>query len=144
MISLYPGENAVPPLTWRGGNFAHHWATSCPCMLCTAARPLIAQFGVNESHISTMSIQFVAGKLKGEERKAIIQAVQKHMQEAVLGAIRPLLTEFCEEELTVKLGGGNGSLGGWADKPARLIGSVESVAVGMRITSREMGIIAAR
>jgi transposase-like protein len=53
-----------------------------------------------------MSIQFVAGKLKGEERKAIIQEVQKHMQEAVLGAIRPLLTEFCEEELTVKLGRG--------------------------------------
>jgi hypothetical protein len=44
-----------------------------------------------------MSIQFLAGKLKGEDRKAIIQ-------EAALGAIRPLLTEFCEEELTVKLG----------------------------------------
>src|SRR5256885_16684522 len=53
-----------------------------------------------------MSIQFVAGKLKGEERKAIIQGVQKQMQEAALGAIRPLLTEFCEEELTVKLGRG--------------------------------------
>ena len=53
-----------------------------------------------------MSIQFVAGKLKGDERKAIIQGVQKQMQEAVLGAIKPLLTEFCEEELTVKLGRG--------------------------------------
>src|SRR5260370_24255604 len=53
-----------------------------------------------------MSIQFVAGKLKGEERKAIIQGVQKQMQEAALGAIKPLLTEFCEEELTVKLGRG--------------------------------------
>ena len=53
-----------------------------------------------------MSIQFVAGKLKGEERKAIIQEVQKHMQEAALRAIKPLLTEFCEEELTVKLGRG--------------------------------------
>jgi Transposase, Mutator family len=53
-----------------------------------------------------MSIQFVAGKLKGEERKAIIQGVQRQLQEAVLGAIKPLLTEFCEEELTVKLGRG--------------------------------------
>ena len=53
-----------------------------------------------------MSIQFVAGKLKGEERKAIIQGVQKQMQEAALGAIRPLLTEFCEEEVTAKLGRG--------------------------------------
>src|SRR5260221_11884765 len=53
-----------------------------------------------------MSIQFVAGKLKGEERQAIIQGVQKQMQEAALGAIKPLLTELCEEELTVKLGRG--------------------------------------
>jgi hypothetical protein len=55
-----------------------------------------------------MSIQFVTGKLKGEERKAIIQEVQRQMQEAALGAIKPLLTEFCEEELTVKLGRGKG------------------------------------
>ena len=53
-----------------------------------------------------MSIQFMAGELKGAERKAIIQGVQKQLQEAALGAIRPLLTEFCEEELTVKLGRG--------------------------------------
>src|SRR6266853_5570116 len=53
-----------------------------------------------------MSIQFGAGKLKGEERKAIIQGVQKQLQEAALGAIKPLLTEFCEAELTVKLGRG--------------------------------------
>src|SRR5713101_1083095 len=53
-----------------------------------------------------MSVQFMAGKLKGEERKAIIQGVQKQLQEAALGAIKPLLTEFCEAELTVKLGRG--------------------------------------
>jgi hypothetical protein len=53
-----------------------------------------------------MSIQFVAGKLKGEERKAIIQGVQRQLQEVVLGAIKPRLSEFCEEELTVKLGRG--------------------------------------
>jgi putative transposase len=51
-----------------------------------------------------MSIQFLPGELKGEERKAIIQGVQKQLHEAVIGAIRPLLTEFCEEELTAKLG----------------------------------------
>ncbi|HEY6411607.1 MAG TPA: hypothetical protein VIY29_29465 [Ktedonobacteraceae bacterium] len=53
-----------------------------------------------------MSRQFVAGKLKGEERKAIIQEVQKHMQEAALRAIKPLLTEFCEEELDGEAGSG--------------------------------------
>src|SRR3989440_10950700 len=53
-----------------------------------------------------MSIQFVAGKLKGEERKATTQGVQKKKQEAALGATKRLLTEFCEEELTVKLGRG--------------------------------------
>jgi putative transposase len=51
-----------------------------------------------------MSIQFLAGKLEGEERKAILQAVQKQVQEAVVAAIRPLLTEFCEAEVTAKLG----------------------------------------
>jgi len=51
-----------------------------------------------------MSIQFLPGKLKGEERKTIIQTVQKRMQEAAIGAIRPLFTEFCEQEVTAKLG----------------------------------------
>ena len=55
-----------------------------------------------------MSLQFVAGKLEGEERKAILQAVQKQLQEAALGAIRPLLREFCEAEVTAKLGRGKG------------------------------------
>ncbi len=53
-----------------------------------------------------MSRPFMPGKLEGEERKTIIQAIQKQMQEAAIGAIRPLLTEFCEEEVTVKLGRG--------------------------------------
>lgn len=51
-----------------------------------------------------MSIQFLPGKLQGEERKRIIQAVQKRLQEAAMGAIRPLLTQFCEAEVTAKLG----------------------------------------
>ena len=56
-----------------------------------------------------MSIQFVAGKLEGQERKAIVQAVQKQVQEAALRAIRPLLREFCEAEVTAKLGRGKGA-----------------------------------
>ena len=53
-----------------------------------------------------MSIQFLPGKLQGEERKTIIQSVQKQLKEAAIGAIRPLLTEFCEAEVTAKLGRG--------------------------------------
>ena len=67
-----------------------------------------------------MSIQFMAGKLKGEERKAIIQGVQKQLQEAALGAIRPRLSEFCEEELTVKLGRGK-------REPRRVGGQVREI-----------------
>jgi hypothetical protein len=59
-----------------------------------------------EEYICTMSIQCVAGKLKGEHRRAIIQEVQKHMQEAALITIKPRLSEFCEEEQSVKLGRG--------------------------------------
>ena len=51
-----------------------------------------------------MRRQFLPGKLKGEERKGIIQEVQKHLQEAVIEAIRPLLTAFCEAEQKAKLG----------------------------------------
>jgi hypothetical protein len=44
-----------------------------------------------------MSIQILSGKLKGEERKTLIGAVQKELQAAAIGAVRPLLTQFCEE-----------------------------------------------
>ena len=77
-----------------------------------------------------MSIQFVAGKLKGEERKAIIQGVQKQMQEVALGAIKPLLTEFCEEELTVKLGRGK-------REPRRVADFLSQVSTQQVIESRE-------
>src|SRR5437763_13618397 len=53
-----------------------------------------------------MSIHFLPGKLEGQERKTIIQAVQKQLQEAAIEAIRPLLTQFCEAEVTAKLGRG--------------------------------------
>ena len=51
-----------------------------------------------------MSIHFLPGKLEGQERQEVIQEVQKHLQEAVIEAIRPLLTQFCEEEQKAKLG----------------------------------------
>jgi putative transposase len=51
-----------------------------------------------------MSIQFLSGNLQGQERKEIIQAVQKQLKEAAIGAIRPRLSEFCEAEVTAKLG----------------------------------------
>ena len=51
-----------------------------------------------------MSIQFAQGKLKGQERKAVIQEIQKQLQEAALAVISSQLTLFLEEELTAKLG----------------------------------------
>ena len=51
-----------------------------------------------------MSIQFVAGKLEGEARKTLIQSVQRQLQEAAIGAIRPRLSEFCEAAVSAKLG----------------------------------------
>ncbi len=51
-----------------------------------------------------MSRQFAQGKLKGEERKAVIEEIQRQLQEATLAVISSLLTLFLEEELTAKLG----------------------------------------
>jgi hypothetical protein len=71
---------------------------------CTAARPLIAQFGANESHFSDMSIPFSQGKLQGKERKNVLQAVQKQAEAAARAAIRPVVQEFLESEVSAKLG----------------------------------------
>jgi hypothetical protein len=51
-----------------------------------------------------MRIQFTQGKLKGEERKAVIEEIQQQLQEAALAVISSLLRLFLEEELTAKLG----------------------------------------
>ncbi len=51
-----------------------------------------------------MSLSFSQGKLQGEERKNIIQAVQKQAKDAALEAIRPVLMEFLEAEVTAKGG----------------------------------------
>jgi len=51
-----------------------------------------------------MSIHFSQGKLNGQDYKQVIAEVQKHMQEAALAAIRPVLEAFLEAEVTAKLG----------------------------------------
>lgn len=71
---------------------------------CTAARPLIAQFGANESHFSHMSRAFSVGKLQGQERKEILQAVQAQAKSAACAAIKEVLEAFLEAEVSVKLG----------------------------------------
>lgn len=50
------------------------------------------------------SIPFSQGKLRGEERKKVVEAVQRHLQTAVLEAVRPVLSMFLEMEVTIKLG----------------------------------------
>jgi hypothetical protein len=55
-----------------------------------------------------MSISFPQGKLRGEERRKVVEAVQKYMQAKVLEAVRPVFTVFLEEEVTAKLGRGKG------------------------------------
>ncbi len=51
-----------------------------------------------------MSISFSQGKLQADERKSIIQVVQKQAKAAALNAIRPVLMGFLEAEVTAKLG----------------------------------------
>jgi hypothetical protein len=55
-----------------------------------------------------MSIPFSQGKLQADERKTILQAVQKQAKAAALKAIRPVLKEFLEAEVTTKVGRAKG------------------------------------
>lgn len=55
-----------------------------------------------------MSRRFSQGKLQAEERKTVIQAVQRQAKAAALSAIKPILTAFLEEEQTAKLGRAKG------------------------------------
>jgi putative transposase len=55
-----------------------------------------------------MSISFSQGKLQADERKSIIQVVQKQAKAAALNAIRPVLMGFLESEVTAKLGRAKG------------------------------------
>lgn len=51
-----------------------------------------------------MSITFSQGKLKREERQAIVQAIQSQMQQVILEGVTLVLQEFLEQEVTTKLG----------------------------------------
>ncbi len=51
-----------------------------------------------------MSIPFSVGKRKGEERKTVLQEVQRQAQAAAKAAVKPVLKAFLEEEVTAKPG----------------------------------------
>jgi len=51
-----------------------------------------------------MSRAFSQGKLKREERQAIVQAIQSQMQQVITQGVRLVLQEFLEQEATTKLG----------------------------------------
>jgi hypothetical protein len=51
-----------------------------------------------------MSRQCSQGKLQDEERKTILQQVQSHMQKVAQEAVRGVVTEVVEAEVTAKLG----------------------------------------
>ena len=51
-----------------------------------------------------MSIAFSAGKLKAEERRAILQAIESQMQQVIIDGVTQVLQEFLEQEVTIKLG----------------------------------------
>ena len=51
-----------------------------------------------------MSIHFSQVKLNGQERKKVIEEVQKRMREAALAAIKLILEVFLEAEVSAKLG----------------------------------------
>ncbi len=55
-----------------------------------------------------MSIPFSQGKLQAAERQTILQTVQQQAKAAALQAIRPVLKEFLEAEVTAKLGRAKG------------------------------------
>jgi putative transposase len=51
-----------------------------------------------------MSIAFSQAKLKGEERRAILQAIETQMQQVIIQGVSVVLQEFLEQEVTTKLG----------------------------------------
>jgi putative transposase len=56
-----------------------------------------------------MSIQFSQAKLKAEERKAILEAIESQMQQVIIEGVTQVLQEFLEQEVTIKLGRAKGS-----------------------------------
>ncbi len=51
-----------------------------------------------------MSRTFSQAKLKGEERRAILQAIETQIQQVIIDGVTQVLQEFLEQEVTIKLG----------------------------------------
>jgi hypothetical protein len=51
-----------------------------------------------------MSIAFSQAKLKAEERREILQAIETQMQQVIIDGVTQVLQEFLEQEVTIKLG----------------------------------------
>jgi hypothetical protein len=51
-----------------------------------------------------MSIPFSQAKLKAEERRAILQAIETQIQQVIIDGVTQVLQEFLEQEVTTKLG----------------------------------------
>src|SRR2546421_115149 len=51
-----------------------------------------------------MSITFSEGKLKAEERRAVLQAIETQLQQVIIDGVTQVLQEFLEQEVTTKLG----------------------------------------
>jgi hypothetical protein len=51
-----------------------------------------------------MSRRFLQGRVQGEARQEILQAVQKQAKVAACAAIKPVLEAFLEAEVSAKLG----------------------------------------
>ncbi len=81
-----------------------------------------------------MSIAFSQGKLQGQERKKVLQAVQEQAKIAASAAVKLILEAFLEAEVSVKLGREKGE--------ARLTGSVGPVDVATPIASSATAITA--
>ena len=50
-----------------------------------------------------MSRAFSQAKPKGEERRAILQAIETQMQQVIIAGVTQVLQEFLEQEVTTKL-----------------------------------------
>ena len=51
-----------------------------------------------------MSIAFSQAKLKGEERRAILHAIETQMQQVIIDGVTLMLQEFLEQEVTTRPG----------------------------------------
>src|SRR5437016_1432450 len=56
-----------------------------------------------------MSRAFSQAKLKAEERRAILQAIETQMQQVIIDGVTVVLQEFLEQEVSIKLGRAKGS-----------------------------------